>query len=405
MQFRYQAKTITGETKVGVINTANETDVVNFIRENGWIPVDISSESSVVILARNFYNIFTQKISLSHKTIFYRQFSIMLTAGIPIEKTLLILADEETNKKFKQIIYNLLSSVRSGAALFSALETERNCFGSLEIAITKAGEEAGLLDSVLLRISELLKRQDALRKKLLTASIYPLLVLFVAVSVLLLVTVFVLPQFESTFSQMNIEMPTFSKAVFAVGNWLRNFGYIIPLFILLLVVLFAFLKHTNSMFARKIDGIKLKLPLFGGILLKATLSRCFRTLGLMLKSGVSMLSALRMSGEVAGNIIIKDSFDKMFCEAEDGNAMYNILSENRMYPVLVAQLIKIGEETGHVDDKFIELAALLEEDLDDTIRQLTTLLEPILIIVVGFLVAIMLFAVYLPILSAVRNLI
>jgi len=405
MQFRYKAKTITGETKVGVINSANEVDAVNFIRENGWIPVEVNAEKSITVLAGKLQRALIQKISLKHKTIFYRQFSIMLTAGVPIEKTLLILAEEETNKKFKQVIYNLLSFIRSGDTLFSALEAEDGWFSNLEIAITKAGEEAGLLDSALLRISELLKRQDSLRKKLLTASIYPILVLFVAMSVLLLVTVFVLPQFENTFAQMNIEMPAFSKAVFAFGNFLRDYGYIIPLLILLLFVLFAFLKRTNIVFARKIDAIKLKIPIFGNILLKASLSRCFRTLGLMLQSGVNMLSALRMSGEVADNLIIKDSFDRMFCEAEEGNALYNTLSEGGMYPVLVGQIIKIGEETGHVDVKFIELATLLEDDLDDTIRRLTTVLEPMLIIVIGFLVTVMLFAVYLPILSAIRNLI
>jgi len=402
MEFRYKAKTQTGHTQTGIYPADTEEKVIDFLRQNGWIPVDIKVSDSKFKTFKSLFQSFKERISVRDKSIFYRHLSLMLASGIPIEKSLLILHEEERKRKFKNIIQHILASVRNGASVAAALET-LSCFSSLEIAIIKAGEEAGLLDAALQRLSEILDRQDSLRKKVIAASIYPLLVLFVAISVLLLVTVFVLPQFENTFYQMNIPMPAFSATVFAVGKFLRTYGFIIPLLLIFLITLLLYLKRRSKAFEIKYDKVKLKLPVIGNIVLKAALSRSFRTLGLMLESGVSLLPALHFSGEVADNTVIKNDFDKMINAAKTGKSLYNTLNSNSMYPAIVVQIIKIGEETGRADDKFIELAGIFENDMDDTISRLSSILEPVLVMIVGILVAIMLFAVYLPILDAVRN--
>lgn len=400
MYFRYNAKTKNGQTQTGIYKANNEDNVIDFLHRNGWIPIDVKAAKyqGLSLLLRTLKN----RISIKDKSIFYRHLSLMISSGIPIEKSLLILQEENRKHNLKYAIQQILTDVRNGAPLSASLERLEN-FSELEVAIIRSGEAAGLLDTTLQKLSELLAKRDSLRKKVIAASTYPMLVLFVAVSVLLLMTVFILPQFENTFYQMKIPMPAFSAAVFTTGKFIRRYWYAILFIPIICAVMLLCLKRQNAKFAEKLDKVKLKLPIFGNIIFESALSRSYRTLGLMLESGVDILSALSYSSEVAGNAMIKKDFNKMFEAAKTGKSLYNTLSGNHVYPALVAQIIKIGEETGKADDKFIELADIFENDMNDTISQLSSVLEPVLIIIIGILVAIMLFAVYMPILNAVRN--
>lgn len=403
MEFEYRVKTEEGQSKHGFFEADSEQLVLDMIRANGWIPVDVRSNGfSVRRFGKQIYGMLNH-LPLRAKSIFFRQLSVMLASAIPVERALLILIEEENNRQIKKCAKQLLENVRSGKTVSAALNMQREHFTKLETAIIRAGDEAGLLDKALLRVSEFLRSQDMLRVKIVTALIYPITVLFVAFTVLVLVTVFVLPQFENSFHQMKIEMPAFSAAVFAFGNWMRKYWYFVPLTLFMLWLFLLYVRNYCHKAARTIDILKLKIPLFGKMLYKAAVARSFRTLGMLLESGIGLLNALRLSSDVAGNIVLQENFNDMLSAAEEGKSMYNTLSKSGTFPLLVSQIVKIGEETGQTAQKFIELADLYEQELEDTIKQLGALLEPVMVIIVGIMVAIMLFAIYLPIMSAIRN--
>ena len=403
MRFHYRAKTKDGKTETGYISAESEKEVIETIRSNGWYPVDISEKNGFFSNFGNFLNTLDNSVSLKAESLFFKQFSLLLGSGIPMDTSVKLLSEQTSDSVLRSAAEVLLKDIRSGISAADSFEKQK-VFGKLEIALMRAGEEAGRLCDSLLRISEFLKKQYDLKKKVVAALIYPVLVLCVTLLVLVLMSVFVLPQFENSFKQLKIEIPRFTLFVFTFGNFIRNFWYFVPLSFFVFAAAGKYFSRYGA-FNEFCDKIKLRIPLFGKVLYKASMARSCRTLGILLSAGVDMLRALKLAGETAANVKVKEIFDEFYLSAEKGKSLYNVTCRMANIPPVVGQLVKIGEETGHLSDKFLEIALLYEEDVDNMTSVLQSVLEPVLIVLVSLIVGVMLFASYLPIVSAIKNLI
>ncbi len=403
MRFHYRAKTKDGKTETGCISAESEREVIETIRSNGWYPVDISKNSTFFSNLRNNLNALDNGMPVKAESIFFKQFSLLLSSGIPMDTSVKLLLEQTSDNTLRSAAEILLKDIRSGISAADSFEQQK-VFGKLEVALMHAGEEAGRLCDSLLRISEFLKKQHDLKKKVVAALIYPVLVLCITLLVLVLMSVFVLPQFENSFKQLKIEIPRFTLIIFHFGSFIRRFWYIIPLLFFMLAAARKYFSRYEA-FNEFCDKFKLKIPLLGKVLYKASMARGCRTLGILLSSGVDMLRALELAGETAGNVKVKQIFDEFYLAAEEGKSLYNVTCRMTGIPPMVGQLIKIGEETGHLADKFLEIALLYEEDVDNMTSVMQSVLEPVLIVLVSLIVGVMLFASYMPIVSAIKNLI
>ncbi len=403
MKFTYKAKTYSGETKYATVYAETEEQVVSQIREIGLIPVNISHQKEhLYYLKKIFDAIFNFSVPQKSKSIIFRQISVLLSSGISIEKSVELLKEQKSNRKLRKALDNLLDDIRVGKSIAESLE-EQNVFNELEVAFIRTGEETGRLDKTLLQLAKLLKKEIMQHTKVITALSYPIVIICVTFAVLLLMTVFVMPQFEVTFRQMNIEMPLYTEIVFSLGRFLRHFWYILPTAIGIFILIVRFLKRYE-VFEKFIDRLKLRIPLYGNLLLLSSLTRAFRALGFLLESGVKMIRAIELAAVASANLEIKDIFISMSISVQDGSSLYNILGKVKMFPSTIAQLIRVGEASGHLDKKCAELADICEDELNEVIERINIILEPILIIFVSMIVAAILFAAYMPILSAIKSL-
>jgi len=411
MDFQYRAKARGGEIFRGSRSAESEGDLVNWIKDQGWIPIDITKvlagaakeaqktkKSSVDW--EDFFSL-SPRIKLKDKLVFFKQLSTMLSAGVTISRSLEILVEQTNNKRFKRIISNAFSSVTSGVSLSRSLAEYPRCFDALTLALVNSGEESGTLDVNLVRLATFMEDQESLRKKIITAVTYPAVVVTIALLVLGVMLVVVVPQFQKAFSNMNVKMPKLTLMLFDMGNWARANWILIPTVIFALVMLTIFLRKLESL-KYPIDSMMLKIPVFGGVIYKSSVSRSFRTMSSLLESGLPVLKALELAGEVAGNEKVKKGFHMMRDAATMGMPINAIMKEKKLFPPMVTNMVAIGEETGRTDVMLAKVADWYEAELAETIKRLSSTLEPVLVVFVGFIVGIMVMAIFLPIISAIQ---
>mgnify|MGYP003588295187 CR=1 FL=1 len=414
MQFKYQAKASNGKTMKGVKDADNEAEVISWIRDNGWIPINISRSHEVAIQIgesvapkntdwSDFFDL-SRKIKLKDKSIFFRQLSTMISAGIPIASAIEILSEQTSSKRLKKIIKNLYTRVSSGGTLGRALEEYPKTFDSLTVSLVRSGEESGTLDDSLSKLADFLEEQDALRKKIVSALTYPGVVMSIALIVLGIMVAVVIPQFQRAFSNLNVKMPMITQKTFEFGTWARKNWYTIPLAFFIIFLLAHFLRKVKSL-KIYIDSAMLKLPIFGDIVFKAALSRSFRTMSSLLRSGVPVLTALEMAGNVSANEKLRLSFVQMRDAAAMGGAMNTVMREKKLFPPMIIHMIAVGEETGRTDDMMEKVADWYESELSEKIKRLSSVLEPVMIVFVGVIVAFMVLAIFLPIVTSIQALI
>ena len=394
----------------GIKAADSEADVVSWIRGQGWVPVDISTilqnHSKTVSTERGsagrsgFFNL-SPKIRLKDKLVFFKQLSTMISAGVTVSRSIEILMEQTQNKRFRKIIANIHKRVSAGVGLAESMGEYPECFDILSFALIKAGEESGTLDISLIRLAGFLESQDNLRKKIISAFTYPIAVMMIAFLVLGVMVVVVVPQFQQAFANINVPLPKITQIIFNIGTWAKDNWYYVPLGIIALTVLISFLKKLKSL-KYPIDSAILKIPIFGGILFKASIARSFRTMASLLDSGVPILKTLDLAGDVAGNEKVKRGFMYMRDGAIMGVPINNVMREKKLFPPMIAHMVAVGEETGKTNEMLAKIAEWYENELSETIKRLSSLLEPILVIFVGLIVGIMVLAIFMPIISAIQ---
>lgn len=411
MEYRYKAKAANGNIMNGTHSADNESDVVSWIRRNGWIPIDVKRTYEIALQISesatgksiNWGEIFnlSRRIKLRDKSVFFRQLATLISAGVPIASAIEILIEQTSNKRLNKIISNIYYRVSSGSTLGSAIAYYPKTFDSLSVSLVKAGEESGNLDKSLTKLAGFLEAQDALRKKIISALTYPATVMMIALIVLGVMVAVVIPQFEKAFQNLNVKMPMLTEMTFQIGKWVRNKWYLFPITAGGIYFLVHYLRKT-SFFKIYIDTFILKIPIFGNILYKSSVSRAFHTMSSLLDSGVPVLTSLEMSGEVATNEKIKQSFLQMRDAATIGKLMNVVMRDKKLFPPMVIHMVAVGEETGRTDQMLEKVADWYEAELSETIKRLSSLLEPIMIVFVGLIVGFMVLAIFLPIITSIQ---
>lgn len=408
MDYCYAAKNMKGEVVRGTREAACERDVVLWLQDMSLAPLDIRPQKHIRPVLKSLVGSFFSRITLSdisfsEKVLFFRGLSFLLSSCVPLPEALNILSEQAGCARAKRVIRLILGNVDSGASFCGAISDFPKAFDPLCTAFVRAGEESGRLSENMSALAALLEAKERLRKKIISAMIYPAIVMFVAISVLIIMSAVVLPRFEGAFSAMNVPMPPVTAFVFSVGRGATGFWYCL-LTLLLFFQFFIFSVHRYAQVKQWLDGIVFKLPIFGKMLQNAVLSRSFASMACLLDAGVPLPTALDIVGEVAANSQARQAFMHIREGVFAGSSMNSIMRASTVFPPAAVRMIRIGEETGRTGAMFRKLAENYESDLREGVKRFTLVLEPLMVIFVGALVAFISLAIFMPVVTAIESL-
>ncbi len=393
--FLWEGKDRTGSTQKGQIEAENEAAVRLQLRAKRIIPTRIRLKPKSIFSAQ-IGGARQQKITPKDVVIFTRQFSTMIDAGLPLVQGLEILASQQANKSFKQVLIDIKETVEGGSTLADALKKHPKVFDELYVNLVAAGEVGGILDTILNRLSVYMEKIEALKKKVKGALLYPIIVVVVAVVVICVLLIFVIPIFEKMFSEFGKELPAFTQMVIDFSNWLKK--WIIPLIIIFAIIVYIFRKFYRTERGKAlIDDLILKSPIFGELIRKVAVARFTRTLGTMISSGVPILDGLEIVARTAGNKTIQTAIETTRKSISEGKSIAEPLGESGVFPPMVVQMISVGESTGALDAMLSKIADFYDEEVDAAVEALTSMLEPMLMVFLGGAIGALVVAMYLPI--------
>jgi len=326
------------------------------------------------------------------------ELSVLLRAGLPLDRALKVLIDMDGQPRMRAVLSELLKAVKGGKSLSLALQPYDTIFGSFYLSMVRAGEASGQLSSVLERLVEHLESAKATRDSIVSALIYPAILLVVAVLSVVVMLGFVVPQFETLFNDMGEALPAMTKAVIAAAEFIKAWG-------LLLGVLVAVLGLVIQRWAVSeqgktvLDTRLLALPIAGNIAFEYEMAKFARTVGTLLGNGVSLLKAIQIANETVGNLPLREGLDVLPAAVKAGKRMSVALEETKMFTPMVIQMTRVGEESGRLDDMMLELASVFEDHVASGVKRLLTLLEPVLILTMGFIIALIIISILMGILS------
>jgi type IV pilus assembly protein PilC len=339
---------------------------------------------------------FGKPIKAKSLQIFSRQFATMIEAGLNVVGALVILEDQTDDQALAAVVVELRKDVESGLLLSQAMAKHPKVFSRLYVSMVEAGEAAGILDIVLDRVAFQIEKQEAIRRRVKGAMIYPTMVLIFATMVLIGMLMFLVPIFVKIFSQLNGQLPTLTQYVLHASNFLRGYWFIvIPS---LIAAPFVFKRWKSTEKGRQTwDRFKLKVPMkIGDTVLKVTMARFSRTLSTLVASGVDIIKALEITGQTAGNWVIEDALAGVRAKVHEGVPIAQPLVENDVFPPMVSQMVKIGEETGELEKMLSKIADFYEDEVDAAVQSLTSIIEPVMMIGVGIMVGIVIISMYMP---------
>jgi type IV pilus assembly protein PilC len=337
-----------------------------------------------------------KKIKPKSLQIFSRQFATMIEAGLNVVSALVILEQQTDDKYLAVVIKELRADVEGGLLLSQALQRHPKVFSRLYVSMVEAGEAAGILDQVLDRVAFQIEKETQIKRRVKGAMIYPTMVLIFATLVLIGMLMFLVPIFVKIFAQLGGELPTLTQWVVAVSNVLRSYWFIIIPGMIGTIVAFKRWKKSDS--GRKLwDRVKLKIPMkIGDVVLKVTMARFSRTLSTLVAAGVDIIKALEITGQTAGNWVVEEALDNVRVRVHEGVPIAQPLLENEVFPPMVSQMVKIGEETGELEKMLSKIADFYEDEVDASIQSLTSIIEPLMMIAVGLMVGVIIISMYLP---------
>jgi type IV pilus assembly protein PilC len=395
--FEYTAKNATsGQILKGTMDVPTRDEVIAFVRKNRMILVSVREAPTAIRFTLPGGGIKTRDV-----VIFTRQFATMINAGLPLVQSLSILAQQTENKALKDVTKAVVYDVEAGNTLADALGKHPKAFTDLYVNMVAAGEAGGILDTILLRLATFLEKNDALVRKVKGAMVYPAVIITVAIVAIAVLLIFVIPTFSSMFASVNMELPLPTRVVIGASHILTRFWYFIAGAIVLLI--FAFRSYYGTLAGRKtIDGLMLRAPVIGDLLRKSAVSRFTRTLGTLISSGVSILDGLEITAKTAGNRVIYDAIMQSRQSIAGGETIAGPLQMSGVFPPMVISMISVGEQTGGLDEMLTKIADFYDSEVDVAVSALLSLMEPIMILVLGVIVGGMVVAMYLPIFDMVN---
>ncbi|MCS7215725.1 MAG: type II secretion system F family protein [Thermodesulfovibrio sp.] len=388
--FIWKGRTEEGALVTGETEAENEAELLLSLRKKGIIPRYVKEKEE-----RKFFSL--GRVSQKDILFFTRQFATLFASGVPVVQAFDALIDQIKNKTFKKILIQIRNDIEKGSSLADSMKRHPRVFSPLFINMVRAGEEGGMLDKVLQRMADYFEKMIKLKRKIIHAMIYPSIVIAVAVIVVAIIMIFVIPTFAKLFAEMGLDLPLPTRITIAISNFMATTGIFIFLgFILLLV--FVKIVRKNEKGRRITDNILLKIPMLGIILLKASLSRFSRTLGTLLGSGVPILNSMEISARASGNKVIEDVIIQMKEDLSAGKSLTEVLkSRSDLFPPIFTQMVNVGEQTGKTDEMLGKVADFYDEEVDNAVANLMSLLEPALIVFLGVTIGFIVISLYLPI--------
>ncbi|MFA5858063.1 MAG: type II secretion system F family protein [Elusimicrobiota bacterium] len=398
-KFTYKAKDTAGANVEGVKYAVVSQDVVNALQNQGFTQIVVNEAKGESAKSRAK----TAKEAVSHGgvkqqdiTIFCRQMATMINAGVTIIEALDDLADMTVSAKLRSILKNIANDIRGGLTFSASLKKHPKVFDKVFISIIAAGEESGQLGKILKDLALHLENSMKLKRKIQAASAYPLFITGFFVVVLLGIVLFIVPQFKSLFASVGAELPLPTQIVMGTSEFLIKNFWLVIIFIVLIIVGYRMINSTKpGKFV--IDSIKLKLPIAGDIITKSLLTRFFQTLATLLRSGVDVVMALDLASRVVNNLPLEQNIDNIRKGIVEGSSLASIMGQLPIFPKMATRMVAVGEKTGQLDEMIDVIADYYDSEIDAIVAGMSSIIEPILIIMLGFLVGLVVIALYLPI--------
>jgi type IV pilus assembly protein PilC len=393
--FNYTARTLNGELQSGSIDLPSHDDVVAHLRKNRMIVVKVQQAPKDIKLS------FGAKITTRDVVIFTRQFATMINSGLPLVQALDILAEQSENKALKDTTRAVVYDVESGHTLADALRKHPKAFTELYVNMVAAGEAGGILDTILLRLATFMEKNDALVRKVKGAMIYPAVIFSVAGIAIVILLIFVIPVFQTMFAGIGQALPLPTQIVITASNVLKRFWWAMG------GGAFLIFWSTKKYYATpggklNLDKLMLHMPILGDLIRKSAVSRFTRTLGTLIASGVSILDGLEITAKTAGNRVIHDAVMESRASIAGGETIAAPLQKSKVFPPMVISMIAVGEQTGGLDEMLSKIADFYDEEVDAAVEALLSLMEPVMIVVLGVVVGGMIIAMYLPIFNMIN---
>lgn len=409
MEFLYKVKDMSGQVRESTARADSAQLLRARLSSRGYEVLEIKEQGFSLMQFQIFAqaDAFLAKfepISLKDMVVFSRQFAAMISAGVPLLRTLTIIVEQCKNRKLKGVLDEVRKSVESGVSLSDALARQSGVFDKLYISMVRAGEAGGFLSEVLKRLADFLEARQKLNTKVRSAMVYPSVVLAIAILVFWAMLTFILPIFEGLFRNIGSELPAYTRFLMSLSEYMRSIWMAIFVVCVLISLFFLRRYYRTEVGREHIDGLFLALPLFGDLSKKVAIARFCRTFGTLIKAGVPMLSALDVVKDTAGNASIARSVEKIYNEVRQGGSISKPMSRLPLFPTMVTQMVAVGEETGNLDDMLTKVAEFYDMEVDNSVEALTSLLEPIMVVGIGGIVGSVVVGMYLPIFTVIEQL-
>src|SRR5436305_2481145 len=397
--FVFKAMDLAGVPARGEVDAVSKQDVADQLKQRGLIVVDIANKYRSRELNIELF----KRVKPAELAVATRQLSTMITSGMAILRALQVLENQTKSKLLQETLAGVRLDVEAGLLLSDALERHPKVFNPLYVSMVRAGEAGGLLDASLRRTADQLEKDASLRRQVRAATIYPSLVISFAFVVLIALVAFLIPVFESVFKQFGGHLPTLTQFMVGLSHLIRNQWYILIFGAIGLFV--AFFKWKKSRTGRpKWDAFKLRIPLkIGDVIQKVAIARWSRTLSSLTSAGVPIMQALEITGKTAGNAVIEKSMGDVIASVKTGGTISEPLRESPAFPPMVAHMVGVGEETGALDAMLTKIADFYDDEVAAAVKALTSILEPVMIIVVGGIVGVIVISMYLPLFSVYNS--
>jgi type IV pilus assembly protein PilC len=400
LTFVYTAhKTDSGEVVKAEVQAENERAAAKLLMAQGMFPISIEDKGKSGLLAKSGFG---SHVGPKDRVIFTRQLSTLINAGLPLTQSLRTVTDQIQNKALRDVVVNIVSAVEGGQSLSQAFGAHPKVFSDVYVSLVAAGEASGSLDKALERIANQQEKDAAILSKIRGALIYPVIVLGVIVAVLVFMLTTVLPQVGSLYKDLHRDLPMLTQVLLAISSFITRFWYIVV--VAAVGLFFALRNYIKTPTGRAMaDRFKLSMPLFGKIFRKVYMARFSRTLGTMLQSGIPMLEALRIVKNAINNVHVEAVLEKSMQSVKGGKALSATLEDKPEFLVLVPQMIKIGEQSGAIDSMLDRVATYYENEVDEEVKNISTTIEPLLMVVLGVTVGGVIAAILLPVYALVGD--
>jgi type IV pilus assembly protein PilC len=396
--YDYKVRDRTGSMVTGQLVGDSETLVLQRLREMGMTPVEVKKAGTGMKME---INLRPGRVKLKTIAVFCRQFATMVNSGLPILRSLSILGDQTDNQELEKVLVQARTDVERGSSLSAALAKHPKAFNNLFISMIKAGETGGVLDDVLLSLADQIEKEVELRRQIKSAMTYPIVVVALVMLILGAMLLFVVPQFETIYTNLGGTLPLPTRILLGISNAFRNYWYIIGLGAVVGSFFFRRYKKTDAGRAR-VDAAKIRVPVFGPLFHKVALARFASTLGMLLKAGVPILQALDNVKETVNNRVIADAIDDVKTSVREGESIAKPMGKHKVFPPMVVQMMAVGEETGAVDTMLDKVAQFYNNEVTAQVDALTSLIEPLLIAFIGGAVGAAVIALYMPMFNIIN---